>query len=812
MLTELSGSAIALLLLTFCAQRTDSFLAGVSNSKTNSSRPGIFALRCDEGAVLENGVLVVRANEPTEVMLIGRGLDTAGLAVAITPMIGSQDEDCTHTDRVKSFHIRNISAQVAYVTLNLPSPGIHVPFYFCVRSDDSEPFWRHQGTESWLQIRVRQDLLPLYGKLIVIAILLGLSGLFSGLNLGLMALDKNELQVIISCGTESEKRYARAIEPVRRRGNYLLCSILFSNVLVNSTIAVLLEELTSGIVAVMTSTIFIVMFGEILPQAFCSRHGLAVGAKTVSLTYFCMIVTFPLSWPVSSMLDWALGEEIGHAYDRERLMEFIRVTRDYNNLEADEVNIISGALRLKHIQLSEVMTRIEDVFMLDVGANLDFATIQKIIELGYSRVPVHEPSNRKSIVALLFAKDLALLNPDDNTPIQTLISFYQHPLIHLFEDSTLDSALNEFKTGKSHLAFIRRVIDNGDRDPIYEVTGIVTLEDVIEEIMQMEINDETDSITDNRRKRQRSDTQTPRYLDQFSRDQAQHLVSPQLRLAAYQYLVTLVPPFAKHADSVLRHLLSKKIYFKVKSEDPLSIRRLYSAGEPTDYFVMLLEGRAHVTCGREQLVFDCGPFSSFGKPALVPESTLSSNHISDSSNFGSPIDMPNLDRGKSITQQQVRRESFAQIPSSKRMSGQWSISMRKLEQTLGESDSALSSKGVLLPLLSSEETTTTTNQHQAQCIPDYTVDLVTDATYLKITRAEYQAAVLAAQMEREVATEISEQVPASERSTDIEMTNFTKITSTMNQDSNSGELRVDLTAVTNTTNTTTNSSHQKHSS
>lgn len=435
--------------------------AAEDDDRCEPRRAAIHGIRCDQcGEVLE-GALVIKANEATELTLIGRNFD-ANISVALTPEVGAAQSDCTHADRIKSTRFRNVSSNVALALIEVAAAPDLRPYHLCLR--DSLGHWRHQGDDSWLKLYIKEDFLPVHMKIILVACLLMLSGLFSGLNLGLMALDKNELQVIISCGSDTEKRYARAIEPVRRRGNYLLCSILFSNVLVNSTIAVLLEELTSGIVAVMTSTIFIVMFGEILPQAFCSRHGLAVGAKTVSITYFCMIVTFPLSYPVSACLDWALGEEIGHAYDRERLMEFIRVTRDYNNLETDEVNIISGALKLKRIPLSEVMTRIEDVYMLDMSACLDFDTIQAIIERGYSRVPVHEPGNKKNIVALLFAKDLALLDPDDKTPVQTLINFYNHPIMFLFEDTTLDLALNEFKTGKSHMAFVRRVIDDGDRD------------------------------------------------------------------------------------------------------------------------------------------------------------------------------------------------------------------------------------------------------------------------------------------------------------------------------------------------------------
>lgn len=68
--------------------------------------------------------------------------------------------------------------------------------------------------------------------------------------MGLMALDRNELKVISRCGTEYEKRYAKTIEPVRARGNYLLCSLLFGNVLVNSTLTILMDDLTSGLIAI----------------------------------------------------------------------------------------------------------------------------------------------------------------------------------------------------------------------------------------------------------------------------------------------------------------------------------------------------------------------------------------------------------------------------------------------------------------------------------------------------------------------------------------------------------------------------------
>ena len=109
---------------------------------------------------------------------------------------------------------------------------------------------------------------PTWVNFIFLGFLLCLSGLFSGLNLGLMSLDQTELAIVIKTGTEADQENAKAISPVRALGNFLLCSLLFGNVLVNVIIPMLLDSIpgANGIWAVVGSTFGIVVFGEIIPQ------------------------------------------------------------------------------------------------------------------------------------------------------------------------------------------------------------------------------------------------------------------------------------------------------------------------------------------------------------------------------------------------------------------------------------------------------------------------------------------------------------------------------------------------------------------
>lgn len=489
------------------------------------------------------------------------------------------------------FPVNELSEFSALVDIVVPFASKE-DYRICVKNQDKNII--EQGNNDWMVIRSSTVLIPLWLTVILLIILLTFSALFSGLNLGLMALDKTELKILRNTGNEKERKYAKLIQPVRDHGNFLLCSILLGNVLVNSTNAILMGSITSGLVAVIATTLLIVVFGEITPQAICSRHGLAVGAKTIFITKFFMFVTAPLSYPISKVLDYILGEEIGNVYNRERLKELVRVTTDLANLDKDEVNIISGALDMKKKTVAEVMTPIDEVFMLSYDAVLDFETISEIMKSGYSRIPVYEGS-RHNVQKLLLIKDLALIDPDDNTPLRTLCEFYQNYCYFVFEDVTLAAVFRQFKTGQhGHMAFVRRI--NNEGDPFCETIGLITMEDVIEELIQAEIMDETDindyhSTTKLKAQLEMKDT-TVAFAE---RREIQRIhISPQLKSAAIQYLSTCVNEFKLESisETILQRLLNQDVIFHIKCKgkdknDPSLF--IFEQGQPADYFVLILE-------------------------------------------------------------------------------------------------------------------------------------------------------------------------------------------------------------------------------
>eukprot|EP01047_Picozoa_sp_COSAG01_P051325 COSAG01_NODE_5284_length_4356_cov_305.532535_2_plen_402_part_00 len=283
--------------------------------------------------------------------------------------------------------------------------------------------------------------------------LLTLSGLFSGLTLGLMSLDVTQLQIIIDGGEGNDVGYAQTVLPLRRKGNLLLCTLLLGNTLVNALIAILSASFTSGAVGALVSTGFIVIFGEIMPQSVCSRYGLMIGAQTTCIVKIFIVILYPVAKPISLVLDKLLGDEMGTFFTKKELEQLVELheANAENEVSATDKSLLKGALNFSSITVGEIMTaRVlrgpggyhPGIFMLDVNGRLDFDTILQMYKRGHTRVPVCDgsPENPQSpIVGLLLTKDLMLVDPDEQLETRTLLHYCGASLVSLVVAIAVDT-------------------------------------------------------------------------------------------------------------------------------------------------------------------------------------------------------------------------------------------------------------------------------------------------------------------------------------------------------------------------------------
>lgn len=148
------------------------------------------------------------------------------------------------------------------------------------------------------------------------------------------------------------------------------------------------------------------------------------------------------------------------------------------------------------------MTHVEDVYMLEINTPLDHKMLREIYAQGFSRIPIFEKT-RNNIVGILMARDLILINPDKALiSLKQMSSIIIRDVIAVDYSDKLEPLLGYFKKGLTHIGIVTKVnASDGVREPTKKVVGIVTLEDIIEEIIMDEIEDEYELLDEkNQRK------------------------------------------------------------------------------------------------------------------------------------------------------------------------------------------------------------------------------------------------------------------------------------------------------------------------
>jgi metal transporter CNNM len=311
-----------------------------------------------------------------------------------------------------------------------------------------------------------------------VLLLIAASAICSGLNIAVMSLDMGDLRRKAKLGN----RAAQRVLPLRLNTHLTLASILLTNVAAVSATSLVLHQLFNGWLAGLISTLLIVVFGEVIPQALFSKNPLAWSSLFAPLLKAMRIVTYIISKPLQLLLDQLFPRQRAKLQSRHELGLLIteHLANDSSELDEDEIEIMRGALQLSEKRVRDIMTDIRHTYWITPDTELTGDKIDEIKEKGFSRIPVFDPKLTKCY-GLLLMKDLIDIDFDKHTYRPEDIPL--HPTQLVGSMTALDTMFRKFINAGSHLIPIER--DDA-------IIGIVTIEDLLEEIIGHEIEDETD--------------------------------------------------------------------------------------------------------------------------------------------------------------------------------------------------------------------------------------------------------------------------------------------------------------------------------
>ncbi len=323
---------------------------------------------------------------------------------------------------------------------------------------------------------------------VVIVLLLLISGIISGTEVAFFSLTKKDIEE----SKDFNLSRGLLIEELLEDSKKLLATILITNNFINVGIvlvfALIKDQMFSNIafewlrwtLEVVVITFLILLFGEILPKIYANRNARKVAENFVFIIHYLNILLSFFSKPLTITSDFLNGflHSKKTTLSVNKLSQALELTSDHETSK-EEKKILEGIVTFGNTEASQVMSPRVDMFAIDV-----LTTFQEVLEAisskGFSRIPVYEDS-LDQIKGVLYIKDLI--------PHLNKTKFDWNALIRetLFvpENCKLDDLLKEFKTNKNHMAIVV--------DEFGGTSGIITLEDIIEEIVG-DITDEFDDV------------------------------------------------------------------------------------------------------------------------------------------------------------------------------------------------------------------------------------------------------------------------------------------------------------------------------
>jgi len=322
--------------------------------------------------------------------------------------------------------------------------------------------------------------------ILAIVFLLFCSAMVSAAEVALFSLTQQDLNTL----SEEDSTKAIVISKLLQRPKKLLATILVANnfshigvVIIfsfvgNSIFSAIESPILKFIVEVLLVTFLILLFGEVLPKIYASRNNIQFSKFVANPISIIDKLLSPISLPMRAVSVF-LHEKLGNQKSNisvDQLSHALGLTSS-EDTTTEEQKILEGIVSFGNTDTKQVMSPRIDIFALEMEET--FTEIyQKIVDKGYSRIPVYRESI-DHIEGVLFVKDLI---PHINKKEFDWNTLIREPFF-VPENKKLDDLLKEFQSKKSHLAIVV--------DEYGGTSGLVSLEDVIEEIVG-DISDEFD--------------------------------------------------------------------------------------------------------------------------------------------------------------------------------------------------------------------------------------------------------------------------------------------------------------------------------
>ena len=329
-------------------------------------------------------------------------------------------------------------------------------------------------------------MVDLWIELVTLAVLIGLSGFFSGLEVALVGVRKSK---VIQLFNEKEKG-SKALHKLKTNPSWMMSSVNLGNNLVNvgssalaTSVAIRLFGNDGLGIAVGVMTFLILVFGEITPKTYCNAN-----ATKIALRYAPVLLVFSyVFYPVVKFFEVITRGVVrltGSSYapppiTEEEIKGVIDQGLAEKALEKEEMELVHGALKFDDTVIRSVMTPRTKMFSLN-SKMLLFEALPQINQKGFSRIPIYG-ENGDDIVGFIHVRDVLKELEKDNK-MSSLEQIARKP-VFASQEKMVSSLLQEMKGRKTHMAIV--VDEHGG------VEGLVTLEDLLEEIVG-EIEDETD--------------------------------------------------------------------------------------------------------------------------------------------------------------------------------------------------------------------------------------------------------------------------------------------------------------------------------